>query len=84
MHYNETMLLSSIISFLLTLGGPAEGAAGVPVSVQFAPTYSAVDSIATEAGNGMLGGMWVPAEAGTKVETKNGSVHFRWNEYRYT
>ena len=77
------MLLSSVISFLLTFGGPAEGAAGVPVSVEYTPTYAAVDSIATEAGNGMLGGMWVPAEAGTKAETKNGSIHFRWNKYRY-
>ncbi|MBR6457471.1 MAG: DUF3575 domain-containing protein [Bacteroidales bacterium] len=85
------MLLSSVISFLLTFGGPADGTAGVPVSVRWTPTYAAADTTAAQAGSAMLGGTWIP-DAGYDGSvtpdqigglTRNGEVHFRWNKYRY-
>jgi|GEM_PF-977578 len=83
------MILESVISFLLTAGNPASGATGVPVSVQFTPTYAPVwipDQIgadnavsAPESEYTMtLGGMWTPQE-----NLHKGEVYFRWNKYRY-
>ncbi|MBO4466400.1 MAG: DUF3575 domain-containing protein [Bacteroidales bacterium] len=66
----------------MALGSPADGASGMPVSVQWTPTYAAVDSTAAEEGNDMaLGGTWIPEQVGNEV--KKGAVHFRWNKYRY-
>ena len=83
------MLLESVISFFLTLGSPADGASGMPVSVQWTPTYAAVDSTAAEEVNDMaLGGTWIPDQVGNDANGKagrveKGAVHFRWNKYRY-
>ena len=75
------MLLESVISFLLTLGGPAEGATGVPVSVQYTPTYAPADSTAVEERIDTLGGVWEPDQVVNDV--RKGAVYFRWNKYRY-
>ena len=58
------MLLESIISFLLTLGVPADGAAGVQVSVRYTPTYAPADSASSQERIDTLGGEWIPDQVG--------------------
>ena len=83
------MLLESVISFLLTASCPAEGAAGVPVSVQWTPTYAPADTTVAEERNDTLGGVWIPDQVGNDAlgtvgnAVESGAVHFRWNKYRY-
>ena len=84
------MILESVISLLLTAGSPANGTTGVPVSVQFTPTYAPME-IPDQVGNDAeseytmtLDGIWIPDQVGNDVnKPRQDAVHFRWNKYRY-
>ncbi|MBO4605594.1 MAG: DUF3575 domain-containing protein [Bacteroidales bacterium] len=78
------MILEAVISFLLATGNPVNGVVAVPVSVQYTPTYAPADSTAAQEEIDMqLGGEWTSTTAEPAAKPRKGTVHFRWNKYRY-